>query len=1113
MAVSRASLVVRRLRELAGDENTDQQLLERFTTQRDEEAFAALVRRYGGLVFGVCRAILHHQQDAEDAFQATFLVLARKATSIRKWESLPSWLHGVAYRLARKAQSQAFRRRSRPTAPPRPNPVPPPDELAWRELSVALHEEVATLPAKYRTPLVLCCLEGCSRDEAAQRLDWTLAMVKDRLERGRELLWRRLRRRGVAPATALTAALVIGNKASAAPPVLAPATIQAMVHSHGGSVLAPGAVALAQTALEGVVGTRVKIGLILLLAFVLVIGGVGLASRPSPNPAPAETPPGEARPAADVALGPRTDLYGDPLPDGAVARLGSLQFRHGGLADLAFSADGKALITSGADGILKVWDVGTGNLTRSIRLEGTDSVGGCALSPDGKLAAARGAKAVTVWDALTGKQLKQIAAPKESYLIFSDDGETLVVASQHMTSVTVWRWREGPPTTLNVAVHNIEWSPDSTTHFCLSPDGKLLAVGLAARVPLTVWDLGTGKHLFNVDAGASVSRFTPDGKQLAIATAERNGRSTLLLHDVATGKEVRRLPLPGKGFHWCLTFSPDGKVTVPVDTEGIYLLDSASGKELRRVGGSKTGRQRWAVFSPDGRVLASHGGNPIHLWDADTGKELHVRACADYPYGLAYTPDGSRLAIGNWVESNLSMWDTKTGRQAALLPSERDTGYVRSLTFAPDARTLVVGRLEGFFDFVDATTGKTKRTLCLHEAKGAAMGSLHFSSCSLSSDGRWAYAAERTFSPVGSDVWIWETNPGRLVASRHVTVIPHDGWVALGDKVAFLTTDGVMVAEGESASIRSLIAGAWSAPLAASPDHHLLAALGAKKSPQNDSRADKVHVWEARSGQEVAVIATGPVNHLALSGDGRTLITADTKSLRLWDLASGKERHRIALPDDFGGTWYASGLFVSPSGHLATTPCGDGTLLVWDLPRRARPEGTPKDVLSNETAAELWADLAAKDGNKAYAAMWKLADLPASAVALFGKHLKPAPPADADKVRRLVQDLDSDKFAIRQAAGQQLEEMGRAVAPALRRALEGKNSLETRQRLEGLLAKLAATVLSPDVVRRLRAIQVLEQIATPEARQLLRGLAEGPASWEKQEAQAALDRLAAASKT
>lgn len=219
----------------AEEEPDDNQLLRRFVTARDEEAFARLVQRHGPLVLSVCRRVLHHYQDAEDAFQATFLVLARKARLIRHRGALAGWLYKVAYNLAVRLQMTTQRRRhaerQRQTMPSTHTQ----DSTTWEELRQVLDEELSHLPEKYRVPLLLCCLAGQTRDEAARQLGWTLGTLKMRLERGRQLLRSRLARRGLTLTTVLLALLLAQHTAARAlPAVLQSATVRSSLSSAAG---------------------------------------------------------------------------------------------------------------------------------------------------------------------------------------------------------------------------------------------------------------------------------------------------------------------------------------------------------------------------------------------------------------------------------------------------------------------------------------------------------------------------------------------------------------------------------------------------------------------------------------------------------------------------------------------------------------------------------------------------------------------------------------------------------------------------------------------------------------------------------------------------------------
>ena len=255
----------------------DAQLLERFVRLRDETAFEALLHRHGPLVFGVCRKLLYNPHDAEDAFQATFLVLARKADSVAPRSLLGHWLYGVACRVAARARKTALLR-AREHSGADLAAVPGAEEKADSDLAPLLHEEVQRLPDKYRRPVVLCYLEGKTNEEAAHQLQWPVGTVKGRLNRARELLRGRLARRGLAlSAGLLTAALV--PAASAAPAGLLDVTAKAGLCFAAGDAAAGGlasaqAVALTKGVLHTMFLSKLKIVAALVLS-VAVLGGAG----------------------------------------------------------------------------------------------------------------------------------------------------------------------------------------------------------------------------------------------------------------------------------------------------------------------------------------------------------------------------------------------------------------------------------------------------------------------------------------------------------------------------------------------------------------------------------------------------------------------------------------------------------------------------------------------------------------------------------------------------------------------------------------------------------------------------------------------------------------------
>jgi RNA polymerase sigma factor (sigma-70 family) len=273
MATNRLHKAIDYLQTALVPPEADAQLLARFLTCRDEAAFAALVRRHGPMVLGVCRRLLRHAQDAEDAFQAAFLVLARKAGSVLKQEAVGSWLYMVAYRTAQRARAGQARRRAREKQmDSMPHPAVPPEESPdWRPL---LDDELGRLPEKYRAPVVLCDLQGQSHREASRQLGLPTGTLARRLVAGRKLLAARLARRGVALAGGALAAALSGGAASgqvAAPLVVA--TARAAVFAAAGHLAAVSSPVAVLT--KGVLRTMLMAKLKVVVGAVLVVAALG----------------------------------------------------------------------------------------------------------------------------------------------------------------------------------------------------------------------------------------------------------------------------------------------------------------------------------------------------------------------------------------------------------------------------------------------------------------------------------------------------------------------------------------------------------------------------------------------------------------------------------------------------------------------------------------------------------------------------------------------------------------------------------------------------------------------------------------------------------------------
>jgi RNA polymerase sigma factor (sigma-70 family) len=308
MAASPLGMFLSYLRQQVYSQHADGDnvLLERFVQQQQEDAFATLLGRYGPLVLRVCRHILSQEPDVEDAFQATFLVLAHKAGSLHPGKPLAPWLYGVACRVAMAARRCQARRRFYEQQGASMHAEDHLENSEDKDLQAMLHEEVDRLPAKYRQPLVLCYFDGQTHDQAAARLAWPVGTVRTRLSRGRDLLHRRLVRRGVTLSTGAFLGVFAQTGASAAVPVdLSETTLKAVMLVAAGETAKAGVSAGVHSLVQGVLRTmflsKVKSLVVLLLLVVgLTVGGTGIGfaifnsplvvAQPGVNPDEAKTP-------------------------------------------------------------------------------------------------------------------------------------------------------------------------------------------------------------------------------------------------------------------------------------------------------------------------------------------------------------------------------------------------------------------------------------------------------------------------------------------------------------------------------------------------------------------------------------------------------------------------------------------------------------------------------------------------------------------------------------------------------------------------------------------------------------------------------------------------------
>jgi RNA polymerase sigma factor (sigma-70 family) len=1103
------------LRAPRSTEPGDGRLLQRFVQERDEAVFGVLVRRHGPLVLGVCRRILGNEQDAEDASQAAFFVLARRAGALDRRNSVAPWLYTVAYRLALRARAAAARRRlhERHAAMSRAEAT----DVTPSDVRSILDEELQRLPERYRAPLVLCYLQEKTNAEAARELGWPAGSMSRRLARGRELLRRRLARRGVTLAC-LCGAAPTGSSLAAVPGPLLQATVRAAaVFAVGGNpTAAAAAVGLARGALRALTVTRAVLALAGALGLMLADVGALAAlpqAPPRTGPAPAAAPEAE-----QAAAPPRADRYGDLLPAGVLARLGTVRWRSIGLSHLLiFSPDDRVLASVCWDRAI-LWDASTGRPLHRLP-PASGPVAGGAFTPDGKtlLLLPDASGNIVFWDVATGKRLRTLFPPG------AQPGA---------------RFGYG---------------------LSLSPDGSRLAVRDGAGNPLLL-DAVSGRVVHALGAtpsGFCNPAFTPDGKLVAFP----GDAPRIRLWDVATGKVVRGIDGPRNPYFQALSFSPDGKTLVWEDDDSVVLDDVSTGKEIGRL--DARGRVFWSVrFTPDGKALVSGGfDGKVRVWDVVTRKQRATLNSRSWPgaTGIALSHDGKRVAEGFQGNSAIRLWDVATG-QELFTDYEGHADPVCYLTFTADGRALLTGDLEGQLRQWDAATWKPVRTweagrygLAL-DARGKRVATADYrivrvrdtvtgaESCKVeypeqeptyagafARDGRClACLALKHRQGPGADTYIdlWDTADGHRI--RRVSLPEFDISeldVIPGFRPLMVTPDGrvALVCDGpgilraydlEEGRQLFTLSGhrRYADTLALSADGTLLASGSLDRT---------VRLWDLASAHEIATLRghRRAVAAVALSADGRLVASADgvrvrsdrgvashryddvtaSHQVRVWDAATGTEVGHFE-----GHATDVSALAFAPDGRRLVAGRCDGSVLVWDL---TTLPPLPALELPAGGLDALWQDLAGSDAGRAHRAAWTFATHPGEALPYLKERVRAVPVADARQLGRLIADLDSDRFEARSAAVKELEALGEQAAPALRTALAGRPSAEVRKQAEALLAGLRL-VRSSEVLRRLRAIAVLERIGSPEARADLDRVAHGAAgARETRAARDALERL------
>lgn len=1119
--------VVRQLHALGSDRITDRELLERFALNRDEAAFAEIVRRHGRLVHAVCRRLLGNHHDAEDAFQATFLVLARKASSCRWQSSLEGWLYRVAYHMAKKARESITRRRSREQKAASLVPPPPAIEIGIRDVSALLDDGLQALGARYRDVLIRCCLEDQTREAAARGLGLSQRTLERRLAKAKELLRGWLSRRGVTLSAALLAAALSKEASSAAVAVQAAcATAQAACSFATGTSLSAGlvsakAIALAQAALKRFTATKVSaliVGLVALCAGGWLTRGHRLAENNSPAPSRALASAENDREQKKSSL-PRTDLFGEPLPAGAISRLGTLRMRHGEYTNFVrFTPNGKALVSHGNDG-LRVWDSATGKLMQTFPGIPAGPCRPC-LSADGTFLAIPSSSGIRLCDVATGRLIRRISNERSFFGSLAPDGLSVASSANRTqekvtllstaTGEELWSYSSGglpwgcidfsPDgrevvvagwANLDVPVHR-----DNTIRFldaktgkelrridlatvypraiALSPRGGLIgAIGCfdikdVLQTDLRVWDIATTKMIAHITPAVEPGRqryfsaltFSPDGKSIVTAGSQDG----LVVWDIATGKERTRL---GHGFtnSHDLTFAPDGKSIAVAAWTIIRTISWPGGQNLLPSSTDPLDGQWLTAISPDrSRVVTAGSGPAFVTYDLRSGRELYRFANGEYRSNVALIKDGSLAFSIPYRGKTVTFWDVVSGKKCGVFTPAWIQGALEC-SFTPDARRILLSTgLGDTLHLVDWKTGELERSFRQLGHK--------ISSAAFTADSRtlFVFCQDHT-------VHVWDAVNGTEL--RHFGPIgdarPLQGQGLPQFYRAYPSPDG-----------KVLFYWAYNTAYA----YNTVARFGGYTAQLFDTSTGKLLRPAIDKLRE-------PPFAVSFSPDGHMLACSDeaTYEIHLVEVRTGKDRRVLS-----GHRGPVRSLTFSPDGSVLVSASADTTSLVWDLTGQSTGDRGRTGMLSPSQLSDCWSDLCSSDAARAYQAIRKLADAPSSSVPFLAARLRTDPTAAAQRADRLIADLASALFATRENAAKELTELGPSAVRACERALVAEPAPEARARLEKILEVQRLPIL--------RAVETLELAGTPQVRPLLQFLADGPqGSPIAEDARATLQRL------